>query len=90
MFIPGLQPIPRTKNDYRSNELPICQDDIKHLAAVSEELAEAARFATQVIRMQGGVNPNTIGDVYPDGLDGEIDIQELGRVVTNLAAWLEY
>jgi len=90
MFIPGLQPIPKTKEAYRSNELPICQEDIRCLAEVSEELAEAARFAAQVIRMQGGVNPNTIQDVYPNGRDGGIDVQELGRIVTNLSAWLEY
>lgn len=90
MRIHRLQPIPDTRAEFRRNELPVSQGDIKHLAETyGEHIAESSRFYVQVIRLQGGINPKAIECVFPEGRDGTMDEDQLFRILVNVAMWNE-
>ncbi len=75
---------------FDKNQLPIIQSDISAISEVhGEEVAENVRFATQMIRVNGGVSPNTVKAVFPEGIDRRMDVEALFRVVANLAVWTE-
>lgn len=90
MFKSVFRPIPDTRHEFKGNEVPICQRDIRAIAQVyGEEAAETSRFAVQLIRLNGGVNPNTIDVVFPEGVDGPLDEDAWFKVVGSLAVWYE-
>lgn len=82
------KPLPDERQGFRKNELPICRTDIAEIAdTLGEQVAENARFVTQCIRREGGVNPMAVDFVFPEGREGPIDHQALLTVIANYAIW---
>lgn len=83
--------IPESRDELKRNELPICQYDIRGIAQIwGEEVAEIARYSAQRVRRQGGVNPQAVESIIPEGRDGMLHEHELFRCIGNLLVWWEH
>lgn len=84
--------LPTSREGFKSNEIPLSQTDIRHIAQVcGAQVAANAEVMVQMIREQGGVNPNTVKVVFPsdDGIKGPVDEDALIDVITNYSAWFD-
>ncbi len=83
--------IPETRHELRGNDLPICQYDIRAIAQVwGEPAAEELRYFAQRVRLDGGINPEAVRSIIPEGPDGPLDEHELFRCIGHLGMWLEH
>lgn len=84
--------LPTDRKGFKSNEIPLSQTDIRHIAQVcGARVAANAEVMVQLIREQGGVNPNTVRFIFssPQGIDGPIDEDALAKVTANYSAWMD-
>jgi hypothetical protein len=82
--------LPVDRAEYRPNEIPLAQQDIRHIAQVlGPEIAANAEVMVQLVREQGGVNPNTVRSIFssPEGIRGSINEEALLRVMANYMVW---
>ena len=82
--------LPQDRTDFSKNEIPLCQSDIRHIAQVhGAEAAANTEITVQTIRRQGGVNPNAVSTVFPEGVDKAFDEAALMQIIGNMAVWTE-
>lgn len=87
-FFKRYYPLPENRGEIAANLLPICQTDIRHLAQVyGEDVAENIRIVAQEVRRRGGINPQAVELIVPEGKDGPLDERQLFRTAGNLATW---
>lgn len=82
--------LPSDRSEFKRNEIPLAQSDIRHIAQVCGPVVAAnAEVVVQLIREQGGVNPNAVKFVFPSllGIEGPVDEAALELIIANYSTW---
>lgn len=81
-------PLPEKREDFPPNQLPITPDDRASIDMVCGRVV-----ADEVLRMQrdqfasGGVNPNAVKFLFPDGIEKEMNYESLLKILENHIIW---
>jgi len=71
-----------------ANQLPIKKRHINSIAQVHGlDTALEVAMMQKIYNSEGGVNPNAVEAVFPDGSSGDIDEAQLFKCLGNFRAW---